>query len=128
MALFTEAWAARLCGEINASEPYAAAARGWRWPIALTVEGEGHLLLDLREGRCHSARVVDTAAARSAPYEITASRDTWLEALEGRLDPAGAVLARRIRLRGDTMVVMRFLPAARELLACARRVGLPAES
>jgi len=127
----SDAWAAAYEAELNRCPDYADAARGWRHGaivLALLPDPAAGLpdgfatWLDVEGGRCKGARVVTLAEAAEAPFQLTADHRQWRAIIEGRLDPIAGLLTRKIDLRGDLLVLLRFVRSAQAMVRCATRV------
>ena len=119
-------FAEALCSELNRSEAYRKAARGWRWPILFKVEGGGRVgpgfVLDLYEGECRGFKWYDDASGVTADYILSASRDTWLKVIKGELHPMKAILEKKVKLeKGSYATIARYTRAAMEIVKAARR-------
>lgn len=134
MQFATTAWADAFRVEIEASQAYRKAGAGWKHgPIAFLVRAAPNLgvpspialILDLEAGRCRSAKVVPEAEAARAPYCISGDYREWKAVVRRELDPIKAIVTRKLALRGSLFTLLRYVPAAMELVACALRV--PAE-
>jgi putative sterol carrier protein len=134
MRFATQAWADAFRAEIEASQAYRRAAAGWKHgPVvylvraapALGLPTAAALWLDLEAGRCRSARMTDEAEAARAPFCITGDYRDWKAVVRRQLDPIKAIMTKRLALRGSMFTLLRYVPAAMELVACAQRV--PAE-
>ena len=123
-------WLRAFMEQINSSPAYRGAAAAWTFgPLVLLVGGlperglgEVGLWLDLDRGACKDARLVSVDQAGEAPFVLGGEYRTFRELIQKRLDPVSALLERRLALTGLRTVVIRFLPAVRELLDCATRV------
>lgn len=127
MQLGTREWAHAVCAAVNESDAYREAAAGWRWPLSLCFEGEGdvatgYVRFDLQDGRCRGADVCDREAFGDSPFRISGPYARWGQVLEGGVEPMKALLLRRLRLEGDLLTAMRYLPAAKALIECASGV------
>ena len=136
MLPFTTPWAHAFCVEVNSDDAYRAAAAHWRMPVAMVLERIPELgypddiavHLDLREGRCHGARIVRAAEVK-APLVLRGHYGVWKRIVLGELDPVAAVMKRELHVSGPIMTLMLHVSWARALLACARRIEIhdPAE-
>jgi putative sterol carrier protein len=133
--LFTAPWAAALERELAADEAYQRAAANWSGSLlfvlepdrARGIEAERRVFLDLDHGNARAVRPALPGDEREARFRLGAPAATWVEVLEGELEPATAVMSGRLRLeRGSLFSLLPHLEAARRLLACARRVELGA--
>ena len=131
MQFATQAWADAFRAQIEDSPGYRKSGKGWtHGPIALVVRaapGSGlpsaiGLWLDLDAGRCREARLVTAAEAARAPYCIEGDYADWKAVLRRTLDPVKAIVARKLSLRGSLFTLLRYVPAALELVACSTRV------
>jgi putative sterol carrier protein len=134
MQFATVEWVDALRAQIDASATYRKAAASWtHGPLAFLVRAAPSLgvpkpiamWMDLDSGRCRQARIVDEAEAARAPYCLTGDYRDWKAIVRRELDPVKAIVTRRLALRGSLWTIMRYVPAAMELVACAQRV--PAE-
>jgi hypothetical protein len=57
-----------------------------------------------------------------ASFLISAEYEGWKRILRGELDPVRAIWTGTVTVRGDLSFLLRYMRAARELLACAVRV------
>jgi putative sterol carrier protein len=128
----SEAWAASLAAEINASSEYRNAARGWgngfNGDVLLVFEPDdqlhasARLLLRLAEGRCDEARFLETGDSTEAGFTLRAAFSVWKEILERRTLAATAILTGRMRVEGETMTLLRYTAAHRAMMHCAALV------
>jgi putative sterol carrier protein len=134
MDFATPAWADAFRAEIERSAAYRKAGSGWthgavvflvRAAPALGVPSPIALWLDLERGHCKEAKIVGEAEGARAPFCITGEYRDWKAVVRRELDPIKAIVTRRLSLRGSLFTLMRYVPAAMELVACALRV--PAE-
>jgi putative sterol carrier protein len=125
------AWVDALRAEIDASTTYRKAAATWthgalafvvRPAASLGVPQALAMWLDLDAGRCRAARVVDEAESARAPYCLSGEYRDWRAIVRRELDPIKAIVTRRLALRGSLWTLMRYVPAAMELVSCAQRV------
>lgn len=126
--LGTQAWLDAFRDAVNSSERYRETAQGWRWPVGLAFLGAAdgastrHVHLDLYEGVCRRAEVVDEDVFATATFRILGPYDRWSQILDGRLEPMKALVLKRLRLEGDLLTVLRYMPAAKALLECTCRI------
>ena len=127
----SDGWIDAYRESLNACAEYREAAATWdHGAIALAVapapelglaEGFG-VRLDLERGRCLAARRVSLDESRAAPFCITTSYERWREVLTGRLDPLAGMITRRLELRGNLLVLLRYVRSSKAMVACAARV------
>ena len=127
--LGTSEWVAAFRDSLNASDAYHRAAAGWHWPVALRFAAEGdwtdgdrYVWLDLHEGTCRAAEVVDADRYGDAPFRFAAPYSRWMQIIHGTLEPIKGIVLHRLKLEGDLLTVFRFMPAAKAMLECACRI------
>ncbi len=132
-ALFGPDWATALERELASDDAWRRAAASWKGSLMLVagidatpgIAVERALFLDLAHGNARAVRPALAEDRRSARFVLTAPTATWIEVLEGDLEPASALMSGRVRLeRGSLFSLLPYLEAARRLLACARNVGV----
>ncbi len=127
---FSDEWAEAYRNEINSSEAYRQAGKGWRWKVGLVVEAEPDknwpeakgLVMDLFEGEAREIRVVSADEARQCDFAITAPYSRWKEVATERLDATRGMLQGKLKLKGDLPTIVRYTKASQELTKCTTRV------
>lgn len=131
MRFATQEWAQAFRAEVEGSATYRKAGASWKHgPIAFLVRAAPQLgvpepvglWLDLEAGRCREARICSMSEAARAPFCVEGSYGDWKAVVRRELDPVKAIVTRRLALRGSLLTLMRYVPAAMELVACALRV------
>jgi len=117
-----------LCSRINESSEYRNSGARWglgfNGTLLLTFGADArlgeprHLLLRVAQGRCQGAELVDGPDHPEAGFALEAPFSTWKDILEGRTLAATAMLAGRLRVRGDRMKLLQHVAAQRALLHC----------
>ncbi len=124
--IFTTEWITAWAQRINKSTAYQQAARAWEWPLILEMEEEHsarQIYLDLWRGTCREAREAKAADYAHTPYVLRATREHWLQTLNGELDPLLALARGKIKLqKGSLFALARYSNAAKQLVATAREV------
>ena len=125
MALFPSAdWVSLFRDLINGSEEYREAGKTWEGDIAFVFEAEPDhgvpedlvAWLDLRNGVCHGARMIEAGEGDRAEYEIRAPYSRWREVVLGDLDPVKGMMQGKLKVRGDLPNIVRHVRAANELV------------
>lgn len=127
---FSAQWAAKFKAEINASQAYRSAAKGWKWPLGLVVLAEPKqnfpaskgIVLDLEEGKARSVQVGSVEDAERCDYVITASYSQWKDVANGKLDAVRGLMLRKLKLKGNLATIIRYTRASQELTACTTRI------
>ena len=120
-------WAREYCEELNKSESYARAAKGWVWPILFVVrDGERRgFLLRLNNGKCEGVEWYDNPDEADAPYVLEATLDDWLRIIRGEINPLTAIMRRKLVLaKGSYSMILRYPIAALEMVKAAQRVPI----
>src|SRR5262249_7340804 len=103
-------WATELKGQIEGSEGYRAAGAGWtHGPVAFVVKADPQIgvpedigvWLDLHQGHCRDARVIDRAEAEKAPFCIAGEYARWKAVLKSELEPIKAMMQKKLELKGQ---------------------------
>jgi len=118
-------WLDAVRGAINESRDFADHGAAWDEPLGVAFVGDDdvltrHVVLDLHEGSCESARLVDEAEFAEIEFSLSAPYARWTRVLSHDLDLMRCIVLNRVQLRGDRITALRFLPAAKALLdACS---------
>jgi putative sterol carrier protein len=124
-------WAAAYRDAVNASPDYRRAGAAWtHGAVALVIRadeaiGLGEpvgLWLDLDRGECRDSRVVGADEARTAPFCITGEYARWKQVIRGELEPIAGMMQRKLEIKGQMTVIVRFVEAAKELVRAAAHV------
>jgi putative sterol carrier protein len=123
----SEEWAQRFVEELNQNQEYAKAAKNWEGSFLFVVnagprlERDFLLFMDLWHGRCRDWEVLLDRNARKADFAIEGPLENWIGLLKGEIDPIKGLMARKFKLRGSMLKVIRNVGAASELANnCAR--------
>lgn len=127
---FSPEWAAAYKEQLNSSDVYRQAGKGWKWTVGLITEAEPDkgvpedigLFLDLFEGEARDVRVVTADEARQCDFVITAPYSRWKEVMRKELDPTKAMLQGKLKLKGDLPTIVRFTKASQEMTECTSRL------
>lgn len=127
---FSEDWAAAYKDEINRSDAYKQAGKGWKWMVGLVVEAEPDknfpesrgLVMDLFDGTARDIRVTSAEEAKRCDFAITASYSRWKEVATEKLDATRGMLQGKLKLKGDLPTIVRYTKASQELTKCTTRV------
>lgn len=124
-------WLAAFKDAINANPRYKTAAKAWtHGAVALIVKADSGrglveakgLWLDLDQGVCRDAKMVSEAEALQAPYCIVGDYERWKQVIGKELDPIKGMMQRKLELRGQMSVLVRFVQAAKELVESSQAV------
>ena len=124
-------WVADFKQVLDRSPGYKAAGATWtHGAVALVVRKDAAiglpddigLWLDLHQGACREARVVDAAEAAKAPFCITGEYARWKSVLRKELDPIKAMMQKKLELKGQMTTIVKYVNASKELVECATQV------
>lgn len=128
----TEAWAAALVSEINASSEYRNAAAGWgdgfNGNVLLVFDADAALpdthalLVELSKGACLGAAFVSASADPRAGFGLRAPFSVWRDVLSRKTLAATAILTGRMKIDGDKMTLLKHTAAHRALISCAAAI------
>lgn len=129
-AAFSPEWAQAFKDEINKSEAYRQAARGWKWTVGLVVEAEPDkgfaeargIVMDLFEGEARDIRVGTADEARACEFVITAPFTRWRQVATKELDATRGMLQGKLKLKGNLPTIVRYTKASQELTNATTRV------
>jgi putative sterol carrier protein len=124
-------WATEFKRKLDASQAYKAAGATWtHGPVALVVRKDPAigiaddvgLWLDLHQGVCREAKIVDRAEADKAPFCITGEYSRWKSVIRKELDPIKAMMQKKLELKGQMTTIVKYVNASKELVECATQV------
>ena len=127
---FSPEWAQQFKDEINRSEVYRQAAKGWKWTVGLVVEAEPDrsfpeakgIVMDLFDGQARDIRVGAAAEAQACDFVITAPYSRWKQVATKELDATRGMLQGKLKLKGDLPTIVRYTKASQEMTECTTRV------
>lgn len=130
MEAFTPEWAEAFKDEINRSEAYRKAAKGWKWTLGLVVEAEPDrnfpetkgLFMDLYDGDAREVREEAVEKVQGCDFVITAPYSRWKQVATKELDATRGMLQGKLKLKGDLPTIVRYTKAAQELTEATTRV------
>ena len=116
--------------EINRSESYRKAAKGWKWTVGLVIEAEPDLnfpesqgvFMDLYDGSARDIRAVSADEAAKCDIVIRATYSRWKQVMKKELDPVKGMMQGKLKLKGDLPTIVRYTRASQEMTACTTRI------
>ena len=124
----SDEWVKALMDELNRSEAYAEAAKNWEGDFYFVVEPGGTLenavalYMDLWHGKCREAFAAADESVKSPGFRITGPVAMWKKVLTKELDPIQALVTARLKLKGNMVMIMKNVKAAKELVESCTRV------
>jgi putative sterol carrier protein len=127
---FSDEWAKAFKAEVNQSEAYKQASKGWQWTVGLVVEAEPDknfpeskgIVMDLYEGEARDVRVGSADAAAGCDFVISAPYSRWKQVATKELDATRGMLQGKLKLKGDLPTIVRYTKASQELTEATTRV------
>lgn len=124
----SDAWIKALMEDLNHSETYAEAAKTWEGDFYFVIEPGGAqektilLYMDLWHGKCRDAYEVSDESSKSPAFRMTAPVATWKKVLTKQLDPIQGMVTGQLKLKGNMVMVMKSVKAAKELVESCTRI------
>lgn len=131
--LFSKGWFTDFVEEINRSSEYERVAEDWEGDILFVIRGDLNSTalrmgedmlahLDLYHGKCRSIDFPVSVNEVKSQYLIEGNVSEWESIMRGNNDLVSSILKGKIGVEGNMMKLMRYLPAAEQIVLCARRV------
>lgn len=124
----SDEWIKALMEELNKSEAYAEAAKSWEGDFYFivnpggTMEKPACLYMDLWHGKCREAFAVMDDSVKNPAFRMEAPVTTWKKVLTKNLDPIQGLVTGQLKLKGNMVMVMKNVKAAKELVEGCTRV------
>jgi putative sterol carrier protein len=124
-------WVTAFKAALDRSSAYKAAGAGWtHGAVALVVKADPAiglgadigLWLDLHQGVCREAKIVERAEADRAPFCIAGEYARWKSVIRKELDPIKAMMQKKLELKGQMTTIVKYVNASKELVECATQV------
>src|SRR5262249_4376665 len=124
-------WVSDYQKAINGSPVYKQAGASWtHGPIALVARADPGIgipedvgiWLDLHQGICRNARMVNRADAEKAPFCITGEYARWKQVIRKQLDPIQGMMQKKLELKGQMTIIVKYVAAAKALVEVATQV------
>jgi putative sterol carrier protein len=121
----SQEWVDQFKEKINQNTEYEDAARSWEGAfIFLVLPDEGlatpvAMYLDLFHGKCREAKMLGNPEEMPAEYTYSGLYSNWKKLINKEIDPMKGILTGKFKLKGNTMKVMKYTRAAKELINTA---------
>jgi putative sterol carrier protein len=127
---FSPEWAKAFKEEVNQSDAYKQASKGWKWTVGLVVEAEPDknfpesrgVVMDLYEGEARDVKVGSADSAAACDFVISAPYSRWKQVATKELDATRGMLQGKLKLKGDLPTIVRYTRASQELTEATTRV------
>jgi Putative sterol carrier protein len=123
-------WAEAFCKALNVYKEYREAAKDWIWDVVFVASNipsevvnavaqlmglsgvtsnAGAMKFRLRNGTCQGSEFYIDASKADADYILEADYSLWKDLIQGKVDPVGAILSRKIRVKkGSFLTLVQF--------------------
>ncbi len=124
----SDEWIKALMQDLNTSPAYAEAAKNWEGDFYFIVEPSGEyaqttcLYMDLWHGKCRDAYEVQDQSTKNPVFRMAAPVTTWKKVITKKLDPIQGLVTGQLKLKGNMMMVMKSVSAAKELVESCTRI------
>ncbi|MFP3161336.1 MAG: SCP2 sterol-binding domain-containing protein [Vulcanisaeta sp.] len=137
-------WAEAFCKALNENPEYREAAKDWVWDVVFVAtnvpstvvnaiaqlmglsgvtSNAGAMKFKLRNGACQGSEFYIDASKADADYILEADYSLWKDLIQGKVDPVGAILSRKIRVKkGSFLTLVQFSSAAIKMTNTAMKV------
>jgi putative sterol carrier protein len=137
-------WAEAFCKALNENKEYREAAKDWVWDVVFVASNipsevvnavaqlmglsdvtsnAGAMKFRLRNGTCQGSEFYIDASKADADYILEADYSLWKDLIQGKVDPVGAILSRKIRVKkGSFLTLVQFSSAAIKMTNTAMKV------
>jgi putative sterol carrier protein len=129
---FSPEFAEAFKDEINKSDVYRQAGKGWKWTVGLVVEAEPDknvpeakgILMDLFDGQARDIKMVDPDEAKKCDFVISAPYSRWKQVMRKELDPTKGMMQGKLKLKGDLPTIVRYTRASQEMTEATTRIDV----
>jgi putative sterol carrier protein len=123
----SDEWVKAFMEEVNRSEAYAEAAKTWEGDFYFIVDAEKSekpviLYMDLWHGKCRAAFQVTDESVKTPAFRLSAPLAAWKKVLAKQLDPIQGMMTGQLKLKGNMVMIMKSVKAAKELVEATTRV------
>jgi putative sterol carrier protein len=129
MPLFgTPIWVQAYAEAVNENEAFVAAAQGWQSDFFFVinhpegVEKSVKVYVDLIDGKCKVAELVQDPAPYTPEFEVIGTFDNWKKVITREINPLQAIMSGRLAIKGNIFKLMKQTAAAQELVNSISRV------
>lgn len=132
--LFSRDWFLDFYKDINENSQYEKAAETWEGDILFVINGDSQswnlkpginmvVRFDLFHGKCRDVEFFSDRNGTKCAFLLEGAASVWESLIHGQTDLVSSVLKGKIRVEGNIMKLMRYIPAAEQLINSARKVS-----
>jgi putative sterol carrier protein len=125
----SDEWIQVFKDELNRNVNYEKAAKDWEGDFLFVILPDDDLkhevkyYVDLWHGKCREAYRVE--GSKKTAFTFSGSYSNWKKVIENELDPIKGFIRGLFKINGDSIKILRYVKAARELINTASKI--PAE-
>ena len=127
MAKFpSDEWIQVFKDELNRNVNYEKAAKDWEGDFLFVILPDDDLkhevkyYVDLWHGKCREAYRVE--GSKNTAFTFSGSYSNWKKVIENELDPIKGFIRGLFKINGDSIKILRYVKAARELINTASKI------
>jgi putative sterol carrier protein len=129
----SEEWLNAVVIKLNTDEKYAKTAKNWEGDLVFKVvpddetTGEKSILyyMDLWHGTCRNHIILKSHEDKpNAKFIFELPRAQAIKILEGELDPVGAMVTRKLKVRGNIGYMLRNVPVVLDFIRVCKLVEI----
>ncbi len=122
----SDEWIQVFKDELNKNVDYEKAAKDWEGDFLFVIlpddwlENEVKYYVDLWHGKCREAYKVE--GNKNAAFTFSGSYSNWKKVIKNELDPIKGFIRGLFKIKGDSIKILRYVKAAKELINTASRI------
>jgi putative sterol carrier protein len=122
----SDEWIQVFKDELNRNVNYEKAAKDWEGDFLFVILPDDDLkhevkyYVDLWHGKCREAYRVE--GSKNTAFTFSGSYSNWKKVIENELDPIKGFIRGLFKINGDSIKILRYVKAARELINTASKI------
>jgi putative sterol carrier protein len=122
----SDEWIQVFKDELNKNVDYEQAAKDWEGDFLFVILPDDELengvkyYVDLWHGKCREAYRVE--GHKDAAFTFSGSYLNWKRVIKNELDPIKGFIRGLFKIKGDSIKILRYVKAAKELINTASRI------
>jgi len=122
----SDEWIQVFKDELNRNANYEKAAKDWEGDFLFVIlpdeelENEVKYYVDLWHGKCREAYRVE--GHKNTDFTFSGSYSNWKKVINNELDPIKGFIRGLFKIDGDSIKILRYVKAAKELINTASRI------
>lgn len=129
----SDKWFNEVVAKLNSDEQYAEIAKNWEGDLIFKIipdDGETSdesvlYYMDLWHGKCRDCSILVSEEDKpDAKFVFELPRNQAIKILEDRLDPVGAMVTRKLKVRGNIGYMLRNVPVVLDFIRVCKLVEI----